>query len=123
MTARSDVGVAFADLFWPTFVEFEDHVFREDFSLDLVRNWQSSGADRKATEAAVNMIFTLDMFVPNGEPWSELVEKRAVFVGRTLSEAYREKLKRDFPNRTFVVKFCDGSQSPDEDISVSFWQA
>ncbi|WP_291836948.1 hypothetical protein [Brevundimonas sp.] len=121
--ARSDFGVAFADLFWPTFVEFEGYVFREGFSVDTVRSWEGNGTDRKGVEAATNLLDTGDLFVPPGAEWSGLIEARAIHVGRILAETYRAKLARDFPGRTFCVEFYDGSEPGDDDIYVTFWQA
>lgn len=121
--ARSDMGVAFSDLFWPTFLEFEGHVFREHFSLTNVRAWQVHGAERRGVEAAVNIIHTYDLFVPNGDEWSELVEQRAIHIGRILSEIYSLKLERDFPDKVFEVRFCDGSDPEDDDIYLTFFQA
>jgi hypothetical protein len=78
MEGRSDHAVAFAALFWPTFVTFEDYVFRSDFSKAGLREWQKAGTSRPGIEGALNTLHLVDIFVPNGEAWSELVEERAI---------------------------------------------
>jgi len=117
------MGVAFANLFWPEFVEFEGYVFRAGFSLEAVRAWEAAGSDRKHVEGPTNVIDTVDLFVPNGDAWSEIVGRRAIYVGQILAETWRAKLARDFPSRKFVVEFYDGTQPGDDDIYLTFWQA
>jgi hypothetical protein len=122
LEAPSDLGVAFADLFWPSFVQFEGYVFREGFSVDTVRSWEANGTARKGVEAATNFMDTGDLFAPPGAEWSDLIKARAIHVGRVLAETYRAKLARDFPGKAFCVEFYDGTQPGDDDIYVTFWQ-
>lgn len=119
--SRSDHAIAFCDLFWPTFVVVDDCVLRSDYSEDGLREWKSVKASRQTTEGGLNVLSLVDLFVPNGEVWSELVQRRAIYLGQVLANIYRVKLARDFSDREFVVKLeCEDG---DGEIALSFWQA
>ncbi len=121
--ATSDVAVAYSELFWPTFVEFEGYIFREGFTIEAVRSWEhAENSSRLLVESYVNTFDVGELFTLNNEEWSPLVKLRAIHIGRVLAEVHEVKLKRDFPDRTFKVSFFDGSQEEDGEVSLSFWQ-
>gem|GEM_PF-3020099 len=70
----------------------------------------------------MNTIHLVDLFVPNGEDWSEIVDQRAIHLGRTLRDVYEAKLARDFPGKSFVIELWEGDQPGNDEISLSFWQ-
>lgn len=122
LVTNSATAVAFAELFWPTFVEFEGYVLRDDFSLSSLREWEKSARSRANVEGPMNTIHLVDLFVPNGEDWSEIVDQRAIHLGRTLRDVYEAKLARDFPGKSFVIELWEGDQPGNDEISLSFWQ-
>lgn len=117
--ARSDVTVAFVDLFWPRFVEFEGYVLREGFDEKTLRGWEARpGIKRKNIEAAVNFLDVGCLFANSKEPESALLDARMDFVFATLSETYAAKLARDFPTHQFKVVMIDDEY----DFAISFFQ-
>ena len=119
---RSDHAVTYAQLVWPAFVEHEEYVFRRGFSVQTLREWERTpGLERWQIEAMLNTVHLDDLLFVN-EEWSLLVEQRAVYLGKMLSETYAAKLAHDFPYRKFIVEACDGSRSENDQISLSFCQ-
>ena len=117
--ARSDIAIAYIDLFWPEFVVFEEYVFRAGFDEDHVRSWQQvEKITRRNVEAAVNYIDISDLFKNSSEERSDLLHAREELMRSTLAEIYAAKLRRDFPDRSFEVSL-DGD---DEELALTFYQ-
>ncbi len=116
----SERVTAMSELFWPSFVVFEDYVLRDGFTQKHLRACEGGeGATRSAVEAMVNTLHIDDLF--GKENWSPLVEARAVRLVNVLGQVHRLKLADEFPERRFKVEVFDGSQ-PGGDVSLSFWQ-
>ena len=119
--ARFDHFVLYARMIWPEFVEHDDCVFfAEGFSGEAYNKWRKQ-LDKTQTEALLNHHHITDMFI-NSEfkPNLEIV----LYIGRYLKEVWTEKLRRDFPNRNFVVSFPEEPHTPDDLVSyeISFFQ-
>ena len=117
--AQSDMAIAYAELFWPKFVAFEEYIFRAGFEEAHVRSWQGQqDVSRKNIEAAINYIDVRSLFRKSSEEQAELVDKRCKFIRSTLAEIYQVKLLRDFPNHCFEINV----ESDVEDVSLTFFQ-
>jgi hypothetical protein len=113
--------VGYSALFWPRFVELDGMVFHEQVSPDAVREWlKSTNGDKKATEATLNHVHILHLHHPG--LWSTATREQLLHLGRTLREIYETKLKRDFPDRQFVVDFEESPHSSLEDYQLVWYQ-
>jgi hypothetical protein len=115
-------AIAYADLFWPRFVEHDRCVLLADRldSATFQRWMASTNGDRRAVEAVLNHTHVADLFRPDGiEPTREQV----VHLGRVLRDMWAAKLARDFPGRRFVVTFPEDGCPALVDYEVSFRQA
>jgi len=118
--ARFDHFVLYSRI-WPEFLEHDDCVFFADgFSPDSYKKWRQQ-LDKTQTEAMLNHRHITDEFVNSAfKPNLEIV----LYIGRYLKEVWTEKLKRDFPNRKFVVSFPEEPHTPEDLVSyeISFFQ-
>lgn len=120
--ARFDYFVMYARMIWPEFVEHDDCIFlAKDFSPESYRKWRKQ-LDKTRTEAMLNHRHITDLFLNSSfKPNLEIV----TWIGRYLKEVWTEKLKRDFPDRRFVVSFPEEPHTPDDLVSyeITFFQA
>ena len=114
--AKSDQLVAFSELFWPRFIEFEGHILRAGFDLENFRSWERGGHSRASIEAALNYFGIGDLFTTEEE--SDLVYERIIFLGRIFSETHEAKLRRDFPERQFEVQII----AEDGEYALTFFE-
>ena len=114
------LAVGYSTLFWPAFVEFEDYVLREGFTVDALRAWERQcGADRQAIESVMNHLHIADTHF-YGCP--DLNRDRVVHLGRTLREIYIAKLAWQFPERSFSVSFDPSDCDNPIDCQLTFFQ-
>ena len=119
--ARFDYFVLYSRIIWPGFVEHDDCVFlAKEFSVESYDQWRKK-LNKTDTEAMLNHRHITDLF-NNSEfkPNLDIV----LYIGRYLKEVWTEKLKRDFPKRTFVVSFPEEPHTPNDLVSyeISFFQ-
>ena len=100
------LALAFAALFWPTFVEVRGCVLLSDRYED--RNfeewWQELAGDCRAIEAVANHLHLWDVFDPDDEHVPpEALNHLAEVLGRT----WRCALAEQFPDRRFEVEVSD----------------
>ena len=114
-------AIAYGALFWPEFVEHSGCVFlARGFSRSSYRSWMSTTSrDKTATEKVMNHVHVCDLFVN-----SERTSAQSKHIAGLLKECWECKLRRDFPNRTFIVDVYDcESVDPDwSDCQVTFYQ-
>lgn len=116
--ATSDSALAYSDLFWPRFVEFEGYILRDGFNLENLRSWEKQdGPTRRNIEAAVNYLGIGDLFA--NEENTELLYRRVVRLGDVLSQMYTAKLRQDFPNRQFEVSLL----VDEHEYALTFFQS
>ncbi|MBA2378018.1 MAG: hypothetical protein H0V76_00410, partial [Blastocatellia bacterium] len=49
------LAVGYASIFWPTFVNFEDYILREGFSVDSLKGFEEAcSGDKRAIESVMN---------------------------------------------------------------------
>jgi len=104
--ARYDHAIAYATLFWPDFVLYEDCVFLNEPTPAAYQDWVTHcGGDKQAVERVMNHRHIADMFI-NSEvaPTKEIL----VHIGRLLKDMWQCKLRRDFPDRQIKVELYEG---------------
>jgi hypothetical protein len=113
-------AIAYGELFWPDFVEFENCVFFAGFSEESYQGFvaQANG-DRQAVEAVMNHRHLIDFFSGMER---EPSEHQLVYLGRLLREIWETKLHRDFPARQFVVSFPEENIEYLQDYEITFYQ-
>lgn len=96
----TDLLLAMARLLWPEFVAFDGMVFlKEQFSLARVQEHGRSD-DESTTEYWINLL-SVDGFFSYSH--SDKLSQDEAFAN-ILAEAWRAKLRADFPDRSFDVK-------------------
>lgn len=115
-----ELAVAYGEFFWPRFVEHDGCVFRGEVHEQLYKDWMNqTKGNRTSVETVVNHVHILDMF-PNVEDPPSREQIR--FVGRKLSEMWEAKLKRDFPDSSITVSFCEEDSDDLLDYVLTFYQ-
>jgi hypothetical protein len=117
-TGSIEQALAYAQLFWPEFVEHEDCVF---LKCDLVgySAWITRLPTKADVEAMINHRHILDLFdaVNSSAPHEWLIS-----LGLTLKECWKAKLNSQFPTRNFEIVF-DQTLRPDPvDYQITFYQ-
>ena len=120
LVGRYDHLIAYAELLWPDFVEYDGCILRAGFSEEAYGGFmeQTSG-DKRAVEAVLNHVHIIDL-IP-GAYDSGPTEEQAVYLGRLMKEMWEAKLAKEFPSREFVVVFADRGEAL-EDLEVTFRQ-
>lgn len=114
-------AIGYSTIFWPAFAEVEGCIVREGVSRKNVLQWlEQYKGDRKGVEAAVNHLHLKDLHHANCE---DVSPERLAHLGRLLKEIYECKLKRDFPNRSFVVEYEEPEKKKQtSDYMLTFYQ-
>lgn len=115
---RFDHGLAYAALFWPDFTTIDDCVLLGPGVPETYSQWKASHPnDPSGIEAVLNHRHLFDLF-PNGtEPSGELVR----LFGMMLRDMWSAKLRRDFPDREFVVSFAEDFDLEVDDPEITFY--
>jgi hypothetical protein len=117
--ASADKFIAYSEIFWPEFLEFDGCVFFADaFSESAYYEWRKQ-LDKSQTEALLNHRHIHDLFL-NAE--KKPTRAATLFIGRLLKEIWSAKLSRDFPDKKFVVSFPEEHNEDLIDYEVSFFQ-
>ncbi|XZE51503.1 hypothetical protein SH139x_003158 [Planctomycetaceae bacterium SH139] len=123
-----ELAIAFGELFWPAFFEFEHCVFRgtgpnEDFMKAYAHNMRFLKNDAQAVEVLHNHLHIWDLFpVGAGDP--QPTRNQCLYLARLLRELWESKLSRDFPDRTFCVTVNEeGAAEAEGDYQLTFCQS
>lgn len=111
-------AVALSAVLWPRFIEFEEHVIREDcFDLENFRQWQeSTGQNRQAIESVLNLVHIYDLLPSNNEAPLEAYE----YIAQVLPRTWKAALGEQHPTRQFQFHYAT---EPDEyGPTVYVWQ-
>lgn len=94
-------AIAYADLFWPEFIEHDGCILRKDrFNEENYKEWmKSTGGDRAAVEAVINHIHLSNLF-PHSD--HNPTHAQLVQLGGMLKDFWTAKLERDYPKRCYV---------------------
>ena len=113
-------AIAYGDLFWPKFAEFDGCVFFCGFSEESYQRFmRQTNGNKQAVETVMNHRHILDLF-SNSDLKPSL--KQVVYLGRLLQEVWAAKLSRDFPAKQFVVSFPDHSSDDLLEYEITFFQ-
>ena len=114
------LAVGYTSVFWPNFVEFEDYILMEGFSVDSVRGFeQQEGSTPKSVEWVMNHLHIADIHYE----CKDISSDKLIQLGKTLKEIYEAKLKYLFPEKPCIVEFYQPSDTEDMiEYQISFWQ-
>ena len=109
---------AYQEIFWPNFVEHDGCIFL-DFDENIYQQWlRRTGGDKQKIESVMNHRHILD-FLPKAveSPTHSLV----VLFGQLLRDVWDAKLRRDFPERKFCVRFPSDECRDLTDYEITFY--
>ncbi|MDY3557772.1 hypothetical protein R5W23_003037 [Gemmata sp. JC673] len=113
-------AIAYGELFWPDFVEYDGCVLFAGFNEASYRGFMSqTGDDRRAVEAVMNHRHIIDIFSGSGQ---EPTRHQVVYLGRLLREMWTAKLRQNFPTKTVVVSFPEEPSERLLDYEITFYQ-
>jgi hypothetical protein len=113
-------AIAYGELFWPDFVEFDGCVLFAGFSEESFRGFMSqTGGDRRAVEAVMNHRHITDIFCGSD---NIPTRHQVIYLGRLLREMWRAKLQKDFSEKDFVVSFPEEPSECLLDYEITFYQ-
>jgi len=102
----SQVFFNFLEFFWPTFMVYENYVFlSENFSEEKFNNLIKQ--NKEEVEFWMNLLLTDPYF--EDDNWKE----RAKSLAQSLVAIWQLKLKNDFPDMKFIVKYIYDSENGD----------
>lgn len=114
-------AIGYSTIFWPDFVEVEGCIVREGVSRENVIEWIAKYTEPSRAEETINHLH-LDGLQYMG--CEDISSERLSYLGRILKDIYACKLKRDFPDKTFVVKFDEPEDKQDfTHYILTFYQA
>lgn len=118
--ASIDHAIAFGELFWPDFVEFDGCVLFAGFSQDNYQGFMAqTGGDRRAVEVVMNHRHITDI-LPGFR--TEPTRDQVIYLGRLLREIWAAKLGHDFPEKKFIVSFPEAPSDYLQDYEITFYQ-
>lgn len=104
-------AIGYSTVFWPAFAEVEGCIVREGVTSKNVLDWlEQCKGDRAGVEATINHLHLQDLHHADCE---DVTPERLAYLGRLLKEIYECKLKRDFPEKAFVVEFYEPDDKDD----------
>ena len=113
-----DHMIAYAELFWPDFVEHDGCILRRSGEASYQGFMEQTGCDKEAVEAVINHVHVIELVY---QPDSPPTDDQLVYLGRMLKEMVKAKLAKEFPDRQFVVGFEEEGDSV-YDYVVTFHQ-
>jgi hypothetical protein len=102
----ADLALAFARLFWPTFVERQGCVVIEHRAegAAIAEAFDRSGGDPRAVEERLNRVALREQ-MPIED--SEIEDETFLEVAQIMQRSWRAALAEQFPGREFVVELLD----------------
>jgi hypothetical protein len=100
-------ALAYSQLFWPDFVEFEGMIFHQGSIEDeadrsRIREALSQFSSRKEVEESFNQFMLPDAFFSSG--LSTTTDEENIFLAERMAEMWRARLAQLFPNKKCVVE-------------------
>ena len=115
-----ELAVAYAEFFWPQFVEHDGCVFRGSVNEKNYRDWiVSTKSHKTSVEAVMNHVHILDIFPDVEKPPSK---EQIRYLGRKLKEMWKAKLLRDFPDKNITVSFHEDDSDDLLNYEITFYQ-
>jgi hypothetical protein len=110
---NSDLFFAFFELFWPSFIVYNEYVFLENnFSIKKVEDLVQRNLE---VEFWVNL-FIVSPYFQNQENEDEKSE----FFTKSLVEFWQRKLAKEFPQKNFIIEYIYDEESGD--YGLTFYQ-
>ena len=98
-----ELAVAYAEFFWPQFLEHDGCVFRGTVDEKNYQDWiEYTKGKKTSVEAVINHVHIVDIF-PNAEKLPS--KEQVLYLGRKLKAMWEAKLKQDFPDKKITVFF------------------
>jgi hypothetical protein len=115
---RYDAAAAYASLFWPAFTEVDGCVLLGPAVPKYYNEWKAKfGQETWKIESVLNHRHILDLFPMDRDPSKELI----LHLGNVMKEMWTEKLRRDFPDRKFVVSFPEDFNFGIDNPEITFY--
>lgn len=105
-----DLAVAFAEVFWPHFVERRGCIIRADGFTDANFEdwWNRTNGDCIRIEQHLNVLHVADLIPSTMPPVSgEIVD----YLGRTIADMWAKRVAGLYPTRRFDVWFDSGNRA------------
>ena len=108
-----DIFFNFLDLFWPQFTRKDNYVFLKDKYSE--EEFLKLSKEKSDIEYWINLLTIDDFFseLENGE-------EKAKSLANSLAEIWQEKLKKEFPDKNFVVEYVYDKEYGD--CGLTFYQ-
>jgi hypothetical protein len=118
-----ELAVAFADLFWPEFVEVDGFVLRAHaYSSEKLAHWRRDPRlERRDIELVINHLHLGDLFL--NAPWHPAYEPLVPYFARILAGTWAAALAQRFPDRQFEFVLDPGPGGDNWVEEISFCQA
>ncbi|HEY6020950.1 MAG TPA: hypothetical protein VIY48_13925 [Candidatus Paceibacterota bacterium] len=114
-------AIAYANLFWPKFVEHDGCILRDEaFDIDNFNTWmQSTNGNRRAVEAVINHVHILDIF---GDQAATPTLEQVLCLGQFLRATWEAKLRLEFPSSEITVSFPEDPEPDLINYEITFFQ-
>lgn len=113
--AHADGAVAFADLFWPNFIEIDGLVLISPlFSKEKLEELRARGLSDRDVELWMNLLSVDGLLGTLKGTTDDHVE----YVSRVLAESWQQKLARDFPSGSHHATVKKDTESGDVCVTV-----
>lgn len=110
-----ELAIAFVNLFWPEFVEYQGCIIRRD-ALDpqtFEKWWQKCNGDRVAVEKMMNFLHVRDI-APNDDSAVDTTLVR--FLGERMAEMWQQRAQRQFPKLHFRAWYEETEDTSDGSV-------
>lgn len=119
------LSIGYLSLFWTDFIEYNDCVFfKKRFSVENFLHWSNAKSVKNFAqiESVINHIHIIDLFSDESKR-KEVSVDQIKYLGNKMCEIYSVKLKSDFPDRQFIVRF-NGDEKLENlsDYQLTFYQ-
>lgn len=116
--ADMDMAVAYAMVFWPQFIMYQDLVLFKYFDRRTYHEAKKYAKVASDIEKFMNHRHLCEIF---GNPYTNATPDQLNCLGRILKDMWSVKLSRDFPERTFSFKQTFADKNDNFVASITFW--
>jgi hypothetical protein len=111
-------AIGYSVVFWPHFVEYDGCILKDNFSRESYDSFMKQhNGDKTLVEAVMNHLHIKDIQCYGCFHTKE----QLIYIGNVLKEIYTCKLKAQFPEKQFEVKF-ENYEENEDDYEVTFYQ-
>lgn len=113
-----DMALAYAMVFWPSFVIFENVVLFEYFDKNTYNEAKKNAKVSSDIEKFMNHRHLCEIF---GNPYINSTPDQLNRLGDILKDIWLAKLNRDFPEKSFLFKLTRADENDRFIASITFW--